>query len=273
MTPTGPPNRIVLRRYVEALLFLAVWMGLGFAFHLDANAYLLLGVPLTVLFQCLVRRRPITALWVRDSPRFQLGWSGYFVAGVLAVLPLYFLFRVLQAQEWVVAGWFLCALTGAVAAAYSLRHFSSTTFRSLASCLLTAGVIGTGLFVLAWVEKGRPTPRPFFGLQYLFLYFAVVFVLEEVSFRGLLDAHLYHQGDRSRWTSAIVVSCLWGIWHLPIVPWQNAGVAITALSLLASHCPIGIFLSLYWRRSGNLAVPAFTHAFIDAVRNALIGGP
>jgi hypothetical protein len=35
------------------------------------------------------------------------------------------------------------------------------------------------------------------------------------------------------------------------------------------HSLIGVPLATYWRQSGNLAVPAFTHALIDAVRNAL----
>ena len=34
-----------------------------------------------------------------------------------------------------------------------------------------------------------------------------------------------------------------------------------------------IFLSIFWRRSGNLAVPGFSHAFSDSVRNILIGVP
>jgi membrane protease YdiL (CAAX protease family) len=37
--------------------------------------------------------------------------------------------------------------------------------------------------------------------------------------------------------------------------------------------PMGVFLSIYWRRSGNLAVPGFAHAFGDAVRNILVGLP
>jgi membrane protease YdiL (CAAX protease family) len=36
------------------------------------------------------------------------------------------------------------------------------------------------------------------------------------------------------------------------------------------HVIIGVPLSLYWRRSGNLAVPTTAHAFIDAVRNMLL---
>jgi membrane protease YdiL (CAAX protease family) len=37
--------------------------------------------------------------------------------------------------------------------------------------------------------------------------------------------------------------------------------------------PMGIFLSIYWRRSGNLAVPGVTHAVSDSVRNVLVGVP
>jgi membrane protease YdiL (CAAX protease family) len=46
---------------------------------------------------------------------------------------------------------------------------------------------------------------------------------------------------------------------------------LLVLSLLAWRCAIGIPLSLAWRRSGNLAGPAFAHATIDAVRNGVLG--
>lgn len=39
---------------------------------------------------------------------------------------------------------------------------------------------------------------------------------------------------------------------------------------VAVHCCIGVPLSIYWRRSGNLFVTGSTHALIDAVRNALL---
>jgi membrane protease YdiL (CAAX protease family) len=35
------------------------------------------------------------------------------------------------------------------------------------------------------------------------------------------------------------------------------------------HVAVGTVLSLFWRRSGNLVVPALGHAFLDALRNAL----
>jgi uncharacterized membrane protein YraQ (UPF0718 family) len=47
------------RRYIEVLAFVGVWMVLGWIFHLDANPYLLIGVPLVGLFQCFIRRQPL----------------------------------------------------------------------------------------------------------------------------------------------------------------------------------------------------------------------
>jgi ABC-type transport system involved in multi-copper enzyme maturation permease subunit len=44
----------------------------------------------------------------------------------------------------------------------------------------------------------------------------------------------------------------------------------SVLLLPLVHGIIGIPLSLCWRRSGLLFVPALVHAFIDAVRNGLI---
>src|SRR5437879_1142783 len=76
------------RRYAEALVCVAAWMAAGWRLHLDANQYLLLGVPITLLFQLLVRRQPVRALWVREAPPFRLGWQGVVIAAVLAVLPL-----------------------------------------------------------------------------------------------------------------------------------------------------------------------------------------
>ena len=72
--------------------------------------------------------------------------------------------------------------------------------------------------------------------------------------------------------SAAVVSCLWGLWHLPLVAADGHGMSLLlrAQSLAIAHMITGIPLSIYWRRSGNLLVPGVAHAFIDAVRNALV---
>jgi membrane protease YdiL (CAAX protease family) len=102
-----------------------------------------------------------------------------------------------------------------------------------------------------------------------------MFVMEEVAFRGAIDSHVRPPGERHGVgsstvygiASAIVVSVLWGLWHYPITPHASAieGVA----EVLPLQVAVGPFLSLFWRRSGNLMVPGCAHALNDSVRNAL----
>ena len=66
--------------------------------------------------------------------------------------------------------------------------------------------------------------------------------------------------------SAIFVSVLWGLWHYPII--LHVSVIQVVLTLLLLQVAMGPFLSLFWRRSGNLMVPGFAHALSDSVRNA-----
>jgi len=61
---------------------------------------------------------------------------------------------------------------------------------------------------------------------------------------------------------------MWGWWHLPITPGPALGAGIIAFPI--THAMLGIPFSLFWRRSGNLLVPAAVHALIDAVRNTVI---
>jgi membrane protease YdiL (CAAX protease family) len=106
------------------------------------------------------------------------------------------------------------------------------------------------------------------GVFSLLLYMAVVFAIEEVTFR-MLDSHL-HEADLGRGVlSAVFISAAWGLWHMPIVPeltWGTVGV------LLYVHVPYGVALSLFWRRTGNLVIPGLCHALGDAIRNAIIAG-
>ena len=99
-------------------------------------------------------------------------------------------------------------------------------------------------------------------------------MMEEVAFRGAIDSHVRHPGERHGVgstvygiVSAIVVSVLWGLWHYPIVPHASIIQVVTTLLLL--QVAVGPFLSLFWRRSGNLMVPGFVHALLDSIRNAL----
>ena len=87
------------RRYIEVLAFVALWMALGWMFHLDTNSYLLIGVPLVVLFQRFVRQRPLRQLWVRDAAAFRLGLVGSVIAVLLILAPGYDLIFVAVPEE------------------------------------------------------------------------------------------------------------------------------------------------------------------------------
>jgi membrane protease YdiL (CAAX protease family) len=72
----------------------------------------------------------------------------------------------------------------------------------------------------------------------------------------------------------IYVSALWGIWHYPVIPGHQIQTLLpTFATVIPFHILIGVPLSLFWRRSGNLFVPASVHCLIDAVRNGLVGPP
>jgi membrane protease YdiL (CAAX protease family) len=270
--PLAPVSPV--RRYVEVLLFVAGWMACGWALHLDVTTYLLLGVPLTVLFQRFARRRPLRALWVRDAPAFRLGRAGIAIAAALSVIPLLGLIGSLADADWAGAVTGTCSLVGAVGATYALVHFPRRFLRPLVYCLL----ITTALDAIQWtlffafnLVELRPVEwglmvRLVVLVYSLLQYIAITFAIEEVTFR-MLDDHL-HQGRRDLGVlSAVILSALWGLWHLPVaeeLSWQAVGI------LLYVHVPYGVCLSLFWRRTGNLFIPALAHSLGDAIRNALM---
>jgi membrane protease YdiL (CAAX protease family) len=270
MPPTSPRLGRA-RRLAECITFVALWVGLGVAYRLDANTYLLLGVPLTALFQLLVRRAPLRALWVRRAPPFRLGPRAVAVSAALAAYPLcLFVTSLGAADSRVLLLYFVAAAAGAVCTGYSLQYARPDTGRWLLVCLASAG--GSALVLMLLGALGPLVPRTpaemlAIGSRSLLLYLPAVFVIEEVTFRGALDAHAHHPGEPEGVGSAICVSALWGLWHYPIVP---AGEPLrTVAQLLIVHIPVGVGLSLCWRKSGNLLVPGVTHAAIDAVRNAV----
>ena len=245
-------------------------MGLGWSLTLDPSAYLLLGIALTILFQRFVRRAPLRALWVREATPIGLNWLG--PAALLAIRPAYLLIGEFGRRHWAISGYLVAALVGAIAAGYALRHLRRETIQPFLMCQLTAGTIGVGMFVaVKSVAPDHHAPLLLVGLQDFLVIFPVCFVMEEVSFRGALDSHLHRPGEPFRLTSALLGSILWGVWHLPIVPTARslADALGMVLGVAVVHSLIGVPLALCWRKSGNLAVPAFTHALIDAVRNGL----
>ncbi|HYA79172.1 MAG TPA: CPBP family intramembrane glutamic endopeptidase [Candidatus Nitrosopolaris sp.] len=278
------PNQ--LQRCLQVVALVSIWMAVGWLFHLDADSYLVVGVPLVVAFQLLVRRKPLVALWVRDAEHFRLNVSGIVFGLGLAVLPTVKLIQTFRLAEWASHRpeilWYVCCIIGAFGAAFGFSRFTKRSWKELGFCAGTAGTIGCLTMLLSFLTRlvvshlhNVPLTFTWFnvlaGLQSFVLYVPVCFVLEEVVFRGAIDSHVFQPGDKGQWWTAFFVSTLWGWWHLPIVDTKGILPLMKLIVLLPCiHIAVGVFLSLSWRRSGNLAVPATVHAFIDAVRNMLL---
>jgi membrane protease YdiL (CAAX protease family) len=269
------PNGAVA--YVQATLFVAVYIALGYLLKPDANVYLLMGIPLTIAFQLGVRKQPLHRLWVRDSGALSFNKPAIAVALALMVLPATEIVLMLVHKKWnpVVCTYLLVTCIGASGAGFAFSKFSKKTFKQLLMCLLVTGSIGGVLSVLGplAVSMSKGTALHFavpVAARSLFIYIPVSFIMEEVIFRGMLDTHIHTPGTGKNFWSAWFVSVLWGVWHLPVVPPSGHPVLISCIPLIIVHSLVGVPLSIFWRKSGNLGVTAFSHAFIDAVRNAMM---
>jgi len=278
------PSKSQLRRVIEGTLFVAVWMVIGYALSLNADTYLLVGIPITIIFQIFVARKPLRGLWVRVAPSMKLESlkkGALAVSAVFALFNLIFLFFDVVSGNWEAALYELVAVLASVPLAYSLSYVSRKTAKPLLMCFATAGLIGAGTFLVEyWIRLNLVHTVASVTLENFLLvavvsftqYLPVVFLLEEVWFRGAFDSHVYHAGEQRPYATALYVSLLWGAWHFPTtyVPSDGLTVGLAILGeLLAFQGATGFFLSLYWRKSGNLIVSGSVHAFIDSMRNGL----
>jgi hypothetical protein len=281
--PIGSESRWL--RFLIAGFIVVGWCVVGVLLHLSLPLYLLLGVPLLVLFQLGIQRQPLRTLWVRTGPPVRL--DGWFVALWLlfSIFPGYAAVREAVLGHLASAAEFSTAIVGAFGLAYALRSMRGANWRQLGLCIVIVGVIGLfPQFVslvlphLVHLHTAHPvTTAPLSLGQRLqivgewLLISPVGFVVEEVFFRGGLDTYL-HRGEKGiGWLSAVYVSLLWGMWHLPgqsITP-QNLGT--TLIGILVPQLLVGVPLSLFWRASGNLVVSNTAHALLESVRNALAG--
>jgi membrane protease YdiL (CAAX protease family) len=187
---------------------------------------------------------------------------------------------VLPKTLWVSALWLLCAIAGAAIAAFALTQQRASDTRRGFPSFIAAVLIGIAIMAAGALARhhsvGVPLSKAFFLLKQFFLYFPVLFVLEEVAFRGALDSHVYRcrtngQPSRSAWLSAIFVSTPWGFWHLPTLPTRSAAAVVAAIPAMVIVCTlIGVPLSFCWRSSGTLVLPAIAHALIDSYRNCML---
>jgi hypothetical protein len=261
----GVRPEVLARRYAEVTLFVAVWMALGRSLGWDdAVRYQLLGIPLTVGFQAWVRRAPIRALWVREAPGFPLDRYYALLALGLVVVPVWSVASAASRGS----GSQVAFASAASAGAFALRYCHRTSLRPFLMCLASQGTIAGALWA-ARAAAGR-APAPLSVLEFLSFGFPLAFVVDEVSFRGVVDSHLYRPGDQFAWSSALFVSSLWAVWHVPAMIRESPGSSVLGLALfrIVVQPVFSVPLSWAWRQTGNLAIPAFFHMVVDAVAEA-----
>jgi membrane protease YdiL (CAAX protease family) len=263
---------------VAAVVVLYIAVGLLFA--LGPTAYVLLGIPLTVAFQRFVARRPIRALWLRDAPPLRIDRKlvvlGAFLAAA-SVVPA--IDAIARGNIWTILS-VAAIVFGAFPTVYAVRALTPRLYPALAWTTAVAGSIGIAVFVLLAIATYGATLLEDVGARLYVFVFSVIqylpsmFVVEEVLFRGGLDSYLHRAGDGRPRTSAIFVSALWGLWHIPLISITPGLASLPLLEaaaiLVVFHVATGVPLTIGWRRSGNLAVPGIAHTLIDGVRNALL---
>jgi membrane protease YdiL (CAAX protease family) len=259
-----------LARAVVATLVIGGYMALGFAFRLTAEAYLLLGIPVTIAFQMLIVRRPLRSLWLRHAPPMTFTRRSRVAVVVLAVAPAVVAGGI-RDGDLALFGWGLASMVGAVGAVYTLRGMDRDAVRSTIRTTLITGTVLVGVMVAYRLATGGFDGNLAGALTTtaisLLTYLPVVFVMEEVLFRGLLDTYLHGSTPGPDRGSALYGSALWGLWHLPVA-FLSLGV-LTIPYLVIVHTTIGYSMVTAWRRTGNLAAPGISHAVIDALRNAV----
>jgi membrane protease YdiL (CAAX protease family) len=260
-----------LARAIVATLVIAGYMAIGFAFRLGAEAYLLLGIPITIAFQVLVVRRPLRSLWLRQAPPLTFTPRSIGAIVVLAIAPAIVAVNGVRDGELALFGWGLAGIVGAVGAVYSLRAMDRDTVRSTIRTTLITGAVLVGIMVAYRLAtggfNGNLTAAISTAVISLLTYLPVVFVMEEVLLRGLLDTYLHGSTPGPDRASALYGSALWGIWHLPVT-FVALGI-LTIPYLVFVHTILGYFFVASWRQTGNLAAPGIAHAAVDALRNAV----
>jgi membrane protease YdiL (CAAX protease family) len=160
---------------------------------------------------------------------------------------------------------------GAVGAVYAMRAMDRDAVRSTIRATLITSATLVGIMVTYRIAtggfSGNLVTAIVTAVMSVATYLPVVFVLEEVLFRGLLDPYLHGSTPGPDRASALLGSALWGIWHLPVM--SVALGAFTIPYLVAVHTVLGYVLVISWRRTGNLAAPGIAHTVSDALRNAV----
>jgi membrane protease YdiL (CAAX protease family) len=258
-------------RGVVGTLVIGAWMALGYAFALSADAYLLLGIPITVGFQVLVVRRPLRTLWLHAAPPMTVTWRSGLGIILVAIAPAAITVGAVRDGNAILVGYGVAGIVGAVGAVYAIRTMDlaavGATFRAT---VVTSAILVSVMVAYRLASGGFDgnVPRALAAaLLSVATYLPVVFVMEEVFFRGLLDPWLHGARTGPDRATALYGSALWGVWHLPVAS-VDLGVLLIPY-LVVVHTALGYALARSWRRTGNLGAPGIAHAVSDALRNAV----
>ena len=258
-------------RALVATLVVGGYMAIGVALGLSADAYLVLGIPITIAFQTLVVRRPLRALWLRNAPSMTFTPRSIAAIIVVAVAPAAIVVRGTQQGDPVAIAYGLAAMVGAIGAVYAIRAMDRVAARSTIRATVINSAILVGVMVAFRLATGgfdgNVGAAIVTAIVSVATYLPAVFVVEEVFFRGLLDPYLHGAAPGRDRATALYGSALWGLWHLPVMS-VSLGV-LTIPYLVATHTILGFVLVTAWRRTGNLGAPGVAHAVSDALRNAV----
>ncbi len=262
-----------LIQYALVAFVTGIYIGLGFLFRPDANSYLLLGIPTTVLFQVFIARRPLRELWLRFGQNMRFDhWTAVWLI-LFLIGPIQAIVNGVRFHNWPVVIYGIAAIVGAAGAAFAFRVLGAANLRRLGLWLLLS--IPT-VIVLLLIRRSVPgaalhdtafLTRLWTQAQSLLFYVPALFVVEEVFFRGALDSYLHRDEHGTGLVSAAYVSALWGLWHTPIIGPLSMRLI---LALIGVQLFLGLILSWLWRKSGNLAMCGTLHAIMDSLRNALM---
>lgn len=271
LEPGGTEAAAVIR-YLLVAVAAGLNMAIGFVFHPGANAYLVIGMPITVLFQVFVARRPLRELWfiMGQEMKWDRWTSLLFVLFLIG--PGQAIVSGFRNGSWAVTVYGIAAIAGAAGASLAFRVLDRANLLRLGLLLVVIIPAGAVRLIINTAAGGHGSgnleilARLSTALQSLLFYIPAVFVAEEVFFRGALDSYLHRREKGMGWFSAAYISVLWGLWHLPIVhPLTRLTVAV----IICVQLILGLALSWLWRRTGNMAMNGTFHAFIDALRNAI----
>jgi membrane protease YdiL (CAAX protease family) len=195
----------------------------------------------------------------------------WLAVGVVAIAPAALGVRGAQHGDVVLVLYGLAGIVGACGAVYAGRALNREALRSAIRAFAINGAILVAVMVAFRIVSGGFNGNPVGAIGTAIVsaatYLPVVFVLEEVLFRGLLDAYLHGSTPGPDHAMSLLGSALWGFWHLPVAP-LGLGL-LTIPYLVAIHTALGVVLVASWRRTGNLAAPGIAHAMSDALRNAV----